>query len=248
MPEITSSRYLVQAGWDHVPHLDDKTKAELLATTPPHLRDARSKGIPSLGSGAIYPVPLSEIEVKPFRIPDYWPRGYGLDVGWNCTAAIWGARDPSTSVLYLYAEHYRGQAEPPIHAQAIKARGDWIRGAIDPASRGRSQNDGQQLMANYLDLGLKVVAANNEVEAALDEIWMLLSTGMIKVFSTLPKFKEEYGMYQRDEKGRVVKKFDHLMDAFRYLVRTWDRIAKVPDARDRGIVAGRGVGDRIAGY
>ena len=36
------------AGWDDVPHLEERTKTELLESTPPHLRDARSKGIPSL--------------------------------------------------------------------------------------------------------------------------------------------------------------------------------------------------------
>jgi hypothetical protein len=85
MGEVTSSRYIVQAGWDHVPHLDEKTKTELLDSVPPHLRDARSKGEPSLGSGAIYPIPISDIEVKPFAIPFGWKKGYALDVGWNRT-------------------------------------------------------------------------------------------------------------------------------------------------------------------
>lgn len=112
MPEITSSRYLVQAGWRDVPHLDADTQRELLASTQPYLRDARSKGIPSLGAGAIYPVEESAITVEPFAIPAYWRRAYGLDVGWNRTAAVWGAHDPNTDTVYLYAEHYRGQAEP----------------------------------------------------------------------------------------------------------------------------------------
>jgi len=101
MPAVSNSRYLVQAGWDSVPHLDEKTKKELLESTPPHLRDARAHGIPSLGAGAIYPVPLTEIEVEPFAIPAFWPRAYALDVGWRRTAAIWGAKDPSCDTIYL---------------------------------------------------------------------------------------------------------------------------------------------------
>ena len=34
MPEITASKYLVEISWDDVPHLDEKTKRELLESTP----------------------------------------------------------------------------------------------------------------------------------------------------------------------------------------------------------------------
>ena len=70
------SKYVVMAGWDDVPHLDEQAKKDLYASIPPYQRDARSKGIPQLGSGAIYPVPESEIVCKPFEIPRYWPRCY----------------------------------------------------------------------------------------------------------------------------------------------------------------------------
>ncbi len=53
MGQVTETKYTVMAGWDDVPHLDERTKRKLLASTQPYLRDARSKGIPSLGTGAI---------------------------------------------------------------------------------------------------------------------------------------------------------------------------------------------------
>jgi hypothetical protein len=134
MPEISPSKYVVQAGWSDVPHIDPKAQAELLAATPPWLRAARTEGEPSMGAGAIYPIPIADIEVDPFPIGKFWKRGYALDVGWNRTAAIWGAQDPSTGVIYLHAEHYQGQQLPIVHAAAIRARGAWITGAIDPAS------------------------------------------------------------------------------------------------------------------
>jgi hypothetical protein len=31
--------------------------------------------------------------VDPFELPLHWPRGYGLDVGWNQIAAVWRAHD-----------------------------------------------------------------------------------------------------------------------------------------------------------
>jgi hypothetical protein len=122
MPAITDSKYLVQAGWDDVPHLSEQAKRDLMRSIPPWLRDARTKGMPSLGAGAIYPIPESEIVVAPFTIPVHWKRAYALDVGWNRTAAVWGAIDPNTDTLYLFAEHYRGQAEPSIHAHQPSGR------------------------------------------------------------------------------------------------------------------------------
>jgi len=234
MPEISESKYLVQAAWEDVPHLDEKTKKELLAATPPHLRDARTKGEPSLGAGAIYPVELSEILVDPFPIPAHWPRCYALDVGWNRTAALWGALDREVDCWYFYTEHYRGKAEPSIHATAIQARGKWIPGVIDPAARGRSQKDGQQLLVTYLELGLNLTEALNALEAGIYEVWLRLSTGRIKVFTTLMNWQAEYRLYQRDEDGNVVKQFDHLMDDMRYLILSGLTVAKpVPVQKDR---------------
>jgi hypothetical protein len=248
MPEITPSKYMVNAGWDHVPHLDEKTKADLLASTPPHLRDARTKGLPSLGSGAIYPIPPSEITVAPFPIPAYWPRAYAMDVGWKRTAALWGAWDRSIGCWYMYTEHYRGQAEPSIHAAAIRARGEWIPGVIDPAARGRSQKDGEQLIYDYRQLGLNITPADNAVESGIYAVWELLSTGRLKVFSTLQNWLAEYRLYRRDEKGRIVKEFDHLMDCTRYLVVSGRQRAACQPVSGQEFIGSAGAGDPTTAY
>lgn len=212
------SKHVVQAGWDHAPHLSEAAKADLLAEIPPYQRDARSKGVPVLGSGAIYPVPESDFVAPPFEIPEHFPRAYGLDVGWNRTAAVWGARDRDADVVYLYAEHYLGRSEPPLHAAGIRAKGEWIPGVIDPASRGRGQTDGEQLLQNYRDLGLDIEPAENAVEAGIERVWTRLVSGRLKVFSSLANWLYEFRQYRRDENGRVVKRNDHAMDATRYLI------------------------------
>ena len=180
-------------------------------------RDARSKGIPSLGSGAIYPVAESDIVIADFELPAHWPRAYGLDVGWNRTAAIWCALNRDTDVLYLYAEHYRGEAEAVVHTAAIKSKGAWIPGAIDPAARGRSQVDGRQLIQMYRDLGLDLTEADNAVESGIYELMMRMTTGRLKVFKSLQNWLAEFRLYRRDEKGRICKEKDHLLDATRYV-------------------------------
>lgn len=248
MPEISESKYLVQASWDDVPHLDAGTKAKLLNSTEPHLRDARSKGLPSLGAGAIFPIAPSEILCDPFQIPAYWPRLYALDVGWKRTAALWGAWDRTIDCIYLYTEHYRGQAEPSVHASAVKARGDWIPGVIDPAARGRAQADGRQLMASYMALGLNLTVANNAVDAGIYEVWERLSTSRLKVFRTLQNWLAEYRLYRRDENGKIIKDFDHLMDDTRYLVLSMREHGRCqPVNSGRNVVGSAGRGDPMAG-
>ncbi len=213
------SKFVANAGWDDVPHLSFEQKREEAKGIPPYQLDARSRGIPQLGSGAIYPVPESDILCDPFAIPEWFEQCYALDVGWNVTAALWGARDPNTDVTYLYDEHYRMHAEPPVHAAAIRARGIWIPGVIDPAARGRGQRDGEQLFATYVELGLETLTiADNGVENGLTATWVLLSTGRLRAFKSLHKWREELRFYQRDEEGKLVKKNDHLMDCMRYLV------------------------------
>lgn len=207
---------LIRATWDDAPHLTEAIKAEMFASLPPHQRDARSRGIPQLGSGAIYPVEESAILVDPFAIPDHWRRVYALDVGWNRTAALWLARDPESNRVFAYAEHYYAHSEPSENARAIRAKGEWIPGVIDPASRGRNQKDGTQLIQQYREHGLNVMPANNAVEAGLYEVWTMLVSGQLKLFKSLMNLIREIRFYRRDEKGRIVKENDHLCDCLRY--------------------------------
>ena len=222
-----ASRAVIQAGWDHAPWLDEETKTRLEDNTPPHLREARRNGTPSIGSGNVYPIPIEEIVVDDFSIPAHWPKWYGLDVGWNRTAAVYLAKNPDDGTIYVFSEHYRGQAEPEVHAAALKSRGDWIRGCIDPASKGRSQVDGRKLIDVYRKLGLKLVEANNAVEGGIQAVWSLLSSGKLKVFKSCVNLLKEYMVYRRDLQGRIVKENDHALDALRYGINT-DNVATLP--------------------
>lgn len=203
------SRYVVQAGWKDAPHIRQSDIDDMAKGISPHQLEARMNGIPTLGSGAIFPVPEEDILIDPFQIPDWWHRAYGLDVGWNKTAGVWGAIDRDTDILYLYSEHYRGHAEPAVHAKSIRMRGKWIPGIIDYA--GTNQSDGRRVMTMYQDEGLHLSRADKSVEAGLLEVLDRLSTGRLKVFSTLQHWMGEYRLYRRDEKGRVVKKNDHCL-------------------------------------
>lgn len=218
--ETAASRAIVMATWNDVPHLTPESKAQILDATPVYLRKARSEGVPTIGEGTIYPVVRSDVECDPFMIPDHYERWYGMDVGWNFTAVLFFARDPDSGIIYVTNEYKGQRAEPLIHAEAVKGiAGNWMIGAIDPASHNRSQVDGQKLYNIYRQYGLSLVLANNAVESGIATCWELLSTGRLKVFKHCNEFFREYMLYRR-ENGMIKKTDDHLMDAFRYGVNT----------------------------
>ena len=222
----------MQIEWDDAPHLSAAQRAQLIESIPLHLRDARTKGIPALGSGQIYPVAENAVVVDAFALPDFWPRAYGMDVGWNRTAAVWGAWDRESDTIYLYSEHYQGQQPPSVHADAIRARGDWIPGAIDPASAGANQKDGTTLIEEYRQLGLRLSPADNAIEAGLLACYQRLASGRLKIFASLRALIAELRIYRRDENGKIVKENDHLMDALRYLIMTGIRVARTEPVLD----------------
>lgn len=216
------AKFVTMVGWDAVPHLGETVKKNLLAAIPPHLRDVKTKGIPYLGAGAIYPILESEFVVAPFEIPDYWPRAYALDPGWDTTAALWGAYDAESDTWFLYAEYYRGQAEPAVHTAAIKARGSWIDGVCDP--HGMTGGKGvatQSYFEKYAEDGLNLMMAYpsgpGSVDLGINEVYSRLSSQRIKVLSTMENWLYEYRIYRRNDKGQIVKTRNHLMDCTRYL-------------------------------
>lgn len=229
-----SYKAIIQAGWNDAPWLDEDEKNKILDGSEPHLRETRSTGVPSMGSGNVYPLSIEGMLVDPFPIPAHFKRLYAFDVGWNRTAALWGALDPNTDTLYLYDEHYVQHQPPAVHAHSIRSRGEWIPGVIDPASKGKSQGDGTQLFETYRNLGLKVSEADNAVEPGIQEVWQRMAAGKLKVFNHMHNFAKEYVLYRRDDKGKIIKEKDHLMDCLRYLVvslrkaRSIDQIVKAP--------------------
>lgn len=217
IPSEMGKRFVIQATWDDAPHLSKQDKEDIISSYSPHERDARSKGIPQLGSGRVYPISEDDLLVDDFAIPEHWIQAYGFDVGWKATAAVWGALNRESDVLYLHSCYKQGEEKPVVHAAAIKARGDWVPGLSDPAALGRGQRDGTQLMVEYNDLGLKLSPADNPVEAGILKLYKRMTTGRLKVFRSMTQWLEEFRIYRRDEKGKIIKDFDHLMDTSRYL-------------------------------
>jgi hypothetical protein len=165
----------------------------------------------------VYSISDTGLVVPEFSIPDHWPRAYGLEIRWNTAGVIWGALDPQSDVLYLYSEYF-AEADPALHAAAIRSRGDWIPGLIDATANGRQQTDGHRLMQSYRNLGLQLVWTGNPIESGILNVSQRMQSGRLKVFASLTKYLEQRRLYRRDERGQIVKEQDNLQDATRCLV------------------------------
>jgi phage terminase large subunit-like protein len=214
----TPTVFMVTLTWDNVPHITSAMIAAYEGIYDAHEMKARRFGIPKLGSGAVFTTDFDTvIGVKPFKIPNYWPRGYGMDFGWSPhpTAAVWGAWDRESDIVYLYSEHRMGRELPSVHAEAIKMRGEWIHGNSETA--GTNLADGQRMIQIYRGLGLHLHPANKGVESNIYNMRQRIETGGLRVFTTLVNWREEYEGYHRKE-GKIVKEVDDELDSTMYLL------------------------------
>jgi phage terminase large subunit-like protein len=222
MPQgvVKDGRTYILVSWDDNPHMPEEEKERLRKNTPPHELEAREKGLPSMGSGLVYPVSESQITVDPFEIPQHWPRVFGMDFGWKAeTAVVFIAHDRDSDIAYLYGEYAANQMTPDAHSNNLFRMGaSWIPGVCDPAGQATSPTDGQQLINLYLKAGLKLIQANNSKETGIQTVLQRMQTDRLKIFKTLTKTLTELRMYSRDDDGIAKKGNDHLMDAMRYAI------------------------------
>lgn len=220
-------KYVVKVSYKEVPHLDENWKEFVLQNCHPNEINARLDGDISLGSGKIYPYSEEQVFVQPFEIPDYWPRCFTIDFGYHTTCVLWGAKDPHTKVLYIYAEYYcEEHRTAQVHALNIKARGDWIRGICDPSGGGR-QDDGRQLADLFRQCGLDLTPGDNSM-VGITRNCNMFENGSLKIFNTCTKTKEEYRLYRFDDKNPnqpARNQRDHAMDCIKYKTSVFDYVA-----------------------
>lgn len=219
---------------DDALHISVEKRAEIIASYPPHEREARIKGIPAMGSGRVYPVTEEGITCEAFEPPRHWAQIAGIDFGWDHpTAAVRMAWDRDSDVLYVMGAYRRKEATPVEHYTTLRSWGDlpwaWPQDAYQ-----RDKRSGGSLRQDYMDLGLRMAARHatfpdggNGVEAGVMQILQRMQTGRFKVFAHLEEWFAEFRMYHRKD-GLIVKERDDLMDATRYAVMML-RIAEAPE-------------------
>jgi len=223
LTELHPGQYMQNVTWDDAPHLTEETKRQLLAAIPEYQRDMRTKGIPLLGSGAIFPLSEDRIKTDIDRIPNHWPRIAGIDFGWeHPTAVVWMAWDRDNDCIYVYNCYRQNHVTPAVVAATIRAKRDWIPVSWPHDGLQHDKGSGVQLAEQYRIAGVNMIRqratfedGSNGVEAGLFEMLDRMQTGRLKVASHLHEWFEEFRMYHRKD-GKVVKEKDDLMAATRY--------------------------------
>lgn len=234
MSEVVK-RFLIEKGpdratvtmtLDEAEHYTPEQRAQIIASYPEHEREARTLGIPVLGSGRIFPVTEESIRWQATPLPGYFKRIVGLDIGWDHpTAAVWLTWDADTDTVYVTDCYRVRQQTPIIHAAAIKARGAKIPVAWPHDGMQHDKGSGEEIAQLYRKQGVAMLPERaqypddrgNGVEAGCMDILERMETGRFKVAAHLSDWWEEFRLYHRKD-GKVVKEGDDLMSATRYAI------------------------------
>ena len=223
--EESPDRHVTSMTIDDVDHYTEEQKAKIIASYPAHEREARARGIPTMGSGRIFPVPEESIVCEPLPIPRHWPRINGMDFGWDHPfAAVSLAWDRDADVMYVTATYRAKEQTPVLHAASMKPWGAWVPCAWPHDGYQHDKGSGLGLAEQYRAQGLAMLhehatheTGGNGVEAGLMEMLDRMQTGRLKVFRHLEEWLSEFRMYHRKD-GKVVKERDDLMSATRYAI------------------------------
>lgn len=234
--EESKDRNVTTMTIDDADHYTQEERDRIIASYPPHEREARTKGIPSLGSGRIFPVAEEDITVTPFVIPKHWVRIAGIDFGWDHpTAGAHLAWDRDADIIFVTKVYRKREAPVVLHAAALKPWGSWLPWAW-PHDGNNDTAAGENLATQYKAQGLPFLPeratfddGSNSVEAGLMDMLDRMMTGRWKVFSTCGEWFEEFRLYHRKD-GKVVKERDDVLSASRYAL-MMKRFAKTePDS------------------
>ena len=224
---------LITAGWDDAKHLTESMKTQILEALPPHERELRSKGVPMIGSGLVFPISEDNLTIEPFAIPEHFARIAAIDFGYDHpTAVVWVAWDRDEDIVYIYDCYRMAKQTPDYHATHINERegSHYIPIAFPHDGYQHDKGSGITLAEQYRTAHVNMLPfhfenppamgekkGGNSVEAGLMEMLTRMEQGKFKVFNTLYDWFEEYRLYHRKD-GKVVKIRDDLMSATRYAV------------------------------
>lgn len=224
MDDPGRGQFFMQKGWDDAPHLLESVKETLLESFPAHQRDMRTKGIPMLGHGRIYDLSEDFITCDPFDIPGHFHVINALDFGWDHPQAhIQLVEDRETGIFYVTKAWKARHVLPDNAWGSVKSWAKDVPTSWPLDGLQTEKGSGKQQKKFYEEAGFNMLFdratwpdGSNGVEAGIFEIRTLMQKGKFKIFSGLRDVFDEVGQYHRDEKGKIKKVRDDLLDAIRY--------------------------------
>lgn len=211
-------------------HITEEQRNKVIAGFRPHEREARSKGIPILGSGRIFPVAEDNIKYDPHKMPNgpgVFPGHFvhlgGIDFGWDHpTAAVHLVWDRDSDIVYVSQTYKRKEASILEHCGALRPWGEWLPWAWPHDGLQHDKGSGETLADQYRNHGLEMLDekatfedGGNGVEAGVMEMLDRMQTGRLLVADHLEDWFDEFRLYHRED-GKIVKEYDDLLSATRY--------------------------------
>jgi phage terminase large subunit-like protein len=203
--------YLRGATWDDAPHLTQEKKDRLASSYRSHERDARTKGVPMMGEGAIFPISDDMITCEPFNIPDHFARIKGCDFGFEHFAAgVDCAWDRDNDIWYVI-DCYKAKGQfAEYHAQFFNKSDPWVPVAWPHDGMNTSKGGGPLVKDAYADAGINMLpksarypntvgykekAGAQDQWPVIDEVRERMQAGKFKVFKNLSQWLEEKRSY-----------------------------------------------------
>lgn len=222
---------------------ESSVKAWLSRCSNVEERRLRLEGYPYVAEGLIYPDGLfmeDKHVIEPFEIPREWTKYRCVDPGIRNCAALWIAvSPPSINTVVVYRDYLGKDRTIAQNAEAIMSherRGEHChRSWIDPAAVSRDAETGTQVIDLWRYRGWRgAIAPDNRVVSGIERVKdLLVEVGgpnkdrpRFRVFKSCQEFLRERRNYRLpkektsgDEQSKaVVKRDDHVMDCWRYIV------------------------------
>ena len=225
--------FTINVTWDDVEHLSERQKKEALASFPKHELEARTKGVPMMGQGRVYPLPEEDVVCSPFEIPDYFRQIIGIDFGIDHPAGtVRVVHDAGLDIVYVVQAHKATDLGYVAHSSQIKKMGGDRNGLGIPVSwphdGHKRVNVGKSLVETakqYRSEGVSLLGrsaryknetgGSQDTEPVIADIYERITTGRFKVFSTCDMWFEEFRNYHRKD-GKIHRVRDDIMSATNY--------------------------------
>jgi phage terminase large subunit-like protein len=227
LDEPSEDRAVTVMTIDDALHIRPEVRERMIAGYLPHEREARTRGVPTLGSGRIFMTPEEGItEARITDVPAYWKKIWGIDIGiGHPFAAVLLLWDADGDILHVHHTIRMADALPILHASAMRPVGLQVPVAWPKDAGDRDRGTGEPISKLYKAQGLKMLdqhahwpdghgGHSMSTEAGLLEWDERERTGRLKVASHLSDWLEERRFYHRKD-GQIVKIKDDLLSATR---------------------------------
>lgn len=220
MDEQSIDRAVVNMTIEDALHVKAEDRTKIISGYKKHEREARVKGIPMLGSGAIFTETEENVLEPAIRqVPSYWKKIWGIDFGiGHPFAAVLLLWDTDNDIIHVHHTVRMADSLPIQHAAAMKVSGADVPVAWPQDGTAREKS-GEVISGLYKKEGLRMLPdhatfpnGGYSTEAAIEEMLEREATGRLKVAAHLQDYFEERRFYHRKD-GLIVKLKDDILSA-----------------------------------